>query len=177
MLLYRGQPTAAAVAAGRERMTPWLRAALASDANRSLALAQGRWFTDDLAIACWYADDAGTASEIVTLEVGDEIAEAFRLSNLRGPLACGLDPLAYSRDPEREFMLPRHIAGRARTLTGEVLFAGPSSIRPLTPGELAFMARETAALDAAITAALAERQPRSDFAARRAARQSAMASC
>lgn len=113
MILYRGQPTAEVRAQAAERMSSWLRAALEHPDRRGMMAAQGRWFTDDPEIARWYADDAIDASEIVCVEMEDDEAERHRLSNLDGPLPCGLDPLAFSRDPEREFMIPRDIALRA----------------------------------------------------------------
>ncbi len=116
MMLYRGQPTAAAREAARARMSEWMRAALATVTHADLLAAQGRWFTDDIEIARWYAADANAPGEVVALEIGDEIAEAFRVSGLQDGLACGLDPFRYSRDPEREFMLPLHIAARARVV-------------------------------------------------------------
>ena len=113
MLLYRGQPTAETQALTRARMSTWLRSALATVTHADMMLAMGRWFTDDLEIAQWYADDANGASEIVCVEISDDVAEAFRVSNLNEGLPGGLDPQRFSRDPEREFMLPPHITARA----------------------------------------------------------------
>lgn len=116
MILYRGQPTAQAREEARARMSEWMRAALATVTHADLLAAQGRWFTDDIDIARWYAADANEPGEVVALEIGDEIAEAFRVSALQDRLPCGLDPLRYSRDPDHEFMLPPHIAARARVV-------------------------------------------------------------
>jgi hypothetical protein len=116
MMLYRGQPTAEAREATRVRMSQWMRSALATVTHADMLVAQGRWFTDDIEIARWYAADANAPGEVLALEVGDEIAEAFRVSGLQDGLGCGLDPIHYSRDPEREFMLPPHIAARARVV-------------------------------------------------------------
>lgn len=113
MRLYRGQPTAAAREAAAARMSTWLRHALESPTQEPMVQASGRWFTDDLQIARWYAGDAVGDAEIVSVEVSEEVAEAFRVSGLRGRGTGILDPYAFSRDPEREFLLPRHIADRA----------------------------------------------------------------
>jgi len=115
MLLYRGQPTAAAIADAASRRSPWLADAMAARLGEPAGRAQGRWFTDDIAIARWYVEDAsavpGTA-EVVAIEVPDALAETFRVS--RTPETdCGLSPGRFSRDPEREFLLPREIADRA----------------------------------------------------------------
>ena len=113
MLLYRGQPTARAKQDAAWRLSPWIQDALESDDFKSIVHASGRWFTDDLEIARWYADDASGSSEIVCVEVSDYVAEVFRVSNIRSRLPCGCDPVRFSRDPEREFMLPLQIAARA----------------------------------------------------------------
>ncbi len=113
MILYRGQPTSAARVFARGRLSPWLRAALDLPETAPQKAVTGRWFTDKLEIARWYAADANGGAEIVRLELSDEVAEAFRVSRLTEPLPGGADPIAYSRDPEREFMLPAHIAARA----------------------------------------------------------------
>jgi hypothetical protein len=109
MRLYRGQPTQAAVEAAALRRPAWLAAEFERRRDEPMLRAAGRWFTDDPEIARWYADDANGASEIVTVEIDDAIAETFRVS-VTPVTTCGLTPGAFSRDPEREFLIPREIA-------------------------------------------------------------------
>lgn len=115
MKLYRGQPTASVREAAETRMQPWLREAIAGDALGSAIRATGRWFTDDIEIARWYVEDANGEAEIVSLEISDYVADAFRVSNMKAQ-PCGLDPARFSRDPEHEFMLPAHIVERASVI-------------------------------------------------------------
>ena len=119
MILYRGQPTPASVEAARARRQPWLADAIARHAHEPRMMVAGRWFTDDLEIARWYVSDCTDGDgEIVSLEIDDALAETFRVANT--PVTpCGLEPGRFSRDPDREFVLPKSIADRAVPLHSE----------------------------------------------------------
>lgn len=109
MMLYRGQSPARAASVAACRSNPRLRE---NAVVEGIVAASGRWFTDNLETARWYAE-GDTDAEIVCVEISDYVADAFRVSNIDRPLPCGCEPARFSRDPEREFILPRHIAARA----------------------------------------------------------------
>ena len=123
MRLYRGQPTTAAIADAASRRSPWLSDAMEARLGEPAGRAQGRWFTDDVAIARWYVEDVSTRpgmAEVVAIDVPDALTETFRVSNTP-ETDCGLSPGRFSRDPKREFLLPRDMADRAVPLeTSEV---------------------------------------------------------
>lgn len=108
-MLYRGQSPARAADVAACQSLDRLRD---NEVVQGIVAASGRWFTDDIETARWYAE-SDVDAEIVCVEISDYVADAFRVSNIDGPLSCGCDPMRFSRDPEREFMLPRHIAERA----------------------------------------------------------------
>lgn len=103
--LYRGQKTLTGKSVP-EWITQRLKETGASDA-------QGRWFTDDPEIAKWYQEDAGEGGHIVKVEVPKDVAE-------RAKVAGNPDLEKFSRDPEREFFVPKEIANQATPTQPEV---------------------------------------------------------
>jgi hypothetical protein len=68
----------------------------------------GRWFTNELEIAQWYADDAGDGGKILTVEVPEDVALSSWLPNQPKEVQ------RFSRDLQHEFFLPREWADRAQ---------------------------------------------------------------
>ena len=73
----------------------------------------GRWWTNKEEIADWYAKPGhgGPAAPRFFLDVPNEVAESYRVSNLKG------EPLKFSRDPENEFFLPRVMLDQAKPVS------------------------------------------------------------
>ena len=103
MLLYRGQQ-----AHPGSGLPDWI---VQSEAYRQQAAAADRWFTDELEIAQWYANDAGYG-DIVSVDVPDDVAIAAWLPNQ--PLGVK----RYSLDPTHEWFLPHEWAERASVKGG-----------------------------------------------------------
>jgi hypothetical protein len=70
----------------------------------------GRWFTNELEIAQWYADDAGDGGKILFVVVPNDVAESSWLPNQP------IEVQRFSRDLLHEFFLPREWADRAQSL-------------------------------------------------------------
>jgi hypothetical protein len=83
-----------------------------TDEYRNMKAAAGRWFADTIDEALWYRCDH-EAGHLVCVDVDDDLAEQFRVSNL--PLLPGGrsvpdNPAAWSLRPEFEFFLPGDLA-------------------------------------------------------------------
>src|SRR3990167_3847005 len=99
--LYRGH----VVPTGMEKPLPeWL---VQARQAAGLPLVEGRWFTDDLSIAKWYQNEAGERGTISYVDIPNDQLEAWRVSNV--PEAA-----RFSRDPQREFFIPRNLAGQSK---------------------------------------------------------------
>lgn len=61
----------------------------------------GRWFTDSAQDLYWYKQQCGPYATIKTLDLPDDVAEKFRMTNL--PL--GHEAQQYSFQPDREFFI------------------------------------------------------------------------
>ncbi|MDP3986748.1 MAG: hypothetical protein Q8P81_00810 [Nanoarchaeota archaeon] len=74
--------------------------------------ASGRWFTDDLSEAEHYLDNHCANGRIVFINVPEDVAERFKVSNMEDKGGKGIkdNPRAYSLRPEREYFLPADIA-------------------------------------------------------------------
>ena len=78
--------------------------------------ASGRWFTEDLEEARWYITNEYPKGKIVMLEIPKNIANRYRVSQLKKQGGKGVDenPFAFSQRPEEEYFLPRDIANQKK---------------------------------------------------------------
>jgi len=114
--LYRGE-----VRPGEASLPDWLKGSPELAAQQQAA---GRWFTDDLEQARWYARDAGPQGRLVFVDVPVEVADA-------GKVSANPEAARYSANPDREWFLPREYATRAEHLWNAV-----GDLKPvLTPRE------------------------------------------
>lgn len=107
MRLYRFQGSEAA-----RPVSAWV---TETDEYRNMMSATGRWFTDSLEEALWYACDHEEGF-VVHLDLDDDIAEQWRVSNLPrhpGGKTIADNPAEWSLRPEVEFFLPTEIASKA----------------------------------------------------------------
>lgn len=111
--LYRMRPAEGGIAP----VADWI---AESESYRNMLAARGRWFTDDLQEALWYAREH-PQGEIVFVDLPRAEAETFRVSRLAhldGAFdSCLHDrPAAFSARPDKEFFVSREIAVRAAPL-------------------------------------------------------------
>lgn len=100
MLLYRAQP----VPSGLRLRVP--------QDNQPATRAKGRWFTEDLEAAYRHLERIAGPSQIVCIEMADDVAESFRVATT--PVtACGLEPIHHSAAPMSDFLIPRFFAMQA----------------------------------------------------------------
>jgi hypothetical protein len=110
--LYRVEATPEQIA-GAE-ISPWVKE---SPEFKQAMEAGGRWFTDDPAEADWYLKNEYPEGRVVAVDVPVDEAEKFRVSNIpekEGGKNVEENPRAFSRRPEKEFFLPREMAGQAK---------------------------------------------------------------
>lgn len=104
MLLYRARTLAS-----RPRRNP------AFQGNGPEIRVQGRWFTSDLHAAIAHKETLEGASEIVSVEVPDAIADTFRVATTPRT-RCGLSPIDFSVSPETDYVLSMFIVVEAEAL-------------------------------------------------------------
>ena len=88
--------------------------------------AMGRWFASDPAMLTWYAEDVGEGFRIVSVEVDELRARAWRVDSISAALK-------FSRDPEHEYFVPRETAESAivdEIMRTRVLESLPSARTP-----------------------------------------------
>ena len=95
MVLYRGTTV------HRKPVPDWI------TISQSQRAAFGRWFTDELEIAQWYAGDAGDGGIILSVTVPNDVAESSWLPNQPREVQ------RFSRDLNHEFFIPRSWADKA----------------------------------------------------------------
>jgi hypothetical protein len=85
-------------------------------AERGILDAMDRWFVRYPSMLGFYAQDRWPHSELIAVDVPDEMVDAFRVSGFpRHSRDTRTDnPKAFSLDPENEFFLPRSTATSAR---------------------------------------------------------------
>ena len=107
--LYRGEEKEGS----GEGVPDWVKQDLAYQKSEQ---ARGRWFTDDLKEAEWYIKNEYPNGKIVVVDVPKEIADRYRVSQLRkvGGKTVEENPFAFSLRPEKEYFLPKHIANQKR---------------------------------------------------------------
>jgi len=113
--LYRVEATPEQIA--NAKISPW---AKESPEFKQAMEAGGRWFTDDPAEADWYLKNEYPEGRVVAVDVPVDEAEKFRVSNIpekEGGKNVEENPRAFSRRPEKEFFLPREMAGQAKPTT------------------------------------------------------------
>ena len=115
MLLYRAQN----IPTGRRIREP-----LGNEPENRIA---GRWFTDDLESAYQHLSSLTGPSQIICVEITDNVAESYRVSNMPHT-PCGLSPVLHSASPENDFVIPRFFASKAEEVetvaddeTGEIV--------------------------------------------------------
>lgn len=78
--------------------------------------ASGRWFVEDPSLLDFYVKDIGAdKAHIVSTQVKRSELEQHRVSKTTETIA-GKSPKSFSKDPDNEFFLPRHIASRAKPI-------------------------------------------------------------
>jgi len=113
--LYRVEATPEQSA--NAKISPW---AKESPEFKRTMESSGRWFTDDPAEADWYLKNEYPEGRVVAVDVPVDEAEKFRVSNIpekEGGKNIEENPRAFSRRPEKEFFLPREMAGQAKPTT------------------------------------------------------------
>jgi hypothetical protein len=109
--LYRAEATA------RASTPEWLQQAQEASGHTA---AEGRWFVADPMLLAWYTQDIGPDAKprVAYVDIPTDQAEAYRVSNSTeqiGPRRVR----SFSRDPEREFFLPRDIADKRQGLPAD----------------------------------------------------------
>jgi hypothetical protein len=100
MLLYRAQ----SVPSGQRIRSP-----LDNDPATRI---RGRWFTEDLEAAYRHESGLDGPTQIVCIELADDVAESFRVATT--PVTtCGLEPIHHSTAPVSDFVIPRFFAAQA----------------------------------------------------------------
>ena len=112
--LYRAEPSTK----DSSKVADWVRE---SEGYKNTLAATDRWFTDDIEEANWYLkNEYPDSGHLTYLDVPKSDVEQFRVSNIT-PTGSGKNvaenPAAYSRRPEKEFFLPRHIADKRTKLS------------------------------------------------------------
>ena len=115
--LYRGEEGASA-----EGIPSWLQS---SPEIKQTLEATGRWFTENLQDAKWYASDA-VQGVVKTIQVPSSIADLYRVSNLPEGSAAKLYPAAGMES--KEIFLPRDIASNARPLVEGIAVGGSAIV-------------------------------------------------
>jgi hypothetical protein len=104
--VYRGEGVA------QTPIPEWVRVGMQE--NGSLD-AQGRWWTPDLEIAKWYADDAGETGRILYQDIPTKVAEDYLVDKLSN------DIKRFSLDPTNELFLPKEYAGKGKELIDSII--------------------------------------------------------
>jgi hypothetical protein len=110
--LYRGQPGRSAY----REIPAWIRESATFQLQRT---AEGRWFTDNLDEALWYARECDDG-EVVFVDVAAAGIEQYRVSNIAvkpGGKDVIDNPRAFSKRPEFEFFLSAELAAQAVPFT------------------------------------------------------------
>lgn len=124
--LYRGE----SVSTGRTAIPDWIQ--LEQD-RLGITSARSRWFTDDPQIARWYLREAGfddpAKGRISFIDVPAAEVENYRATNFP-------EARRFSRDPEREFFVPKGLADQRQPMPGFALRGPtePAVRRPVEPG-------------------------------------------
>jgi len=130
MLLYRAQ----SMPSGRKIRSPL--------DNDPATRVRGRWFTDDLEAAYRHAASLEGPTQIVCIELADDVAETFRVATT--PVTpCGLEPIGHSVDPMSDFVIPRFFAARAEPIES-VADEDPCEIVEVDFGYVEFADRQAA---------------------------------
>jgi Predicted RNA methylase len=116
--LYRGSSTKSIP------LPPWLDADPKFQATKH---ATGRWWTDNLAIAKWYYDDAAPTAKIEYVDVPEAVAQQGRLRQQPPEIQ------RFSLDPDNEYFLPAPYAGRGAPLPASLIPATAQPPQPPTP--------------------------------------------
>lgn len=113
--LYRGESGSRVIA------PEWVRQ---GQQQMGITDAIGRWFTDDIENAAWYAQEAGESGRITYVDVPTSQVDALRVAN--NPTAA-----RFSRDPHREFFVPSDIAAASKPLDDAARGIGPGTFAPI----------------------------------------------
>jgi hypothetical protein len=116
--LYRAE----AAPTGR-RTPPWI---IEAQDRSGHSEAAGRWFTADQDALDWYVRDAGPRACVFSIDVPTADLETLRVSNSTEVIA-GRRISSFSRDPTREFFLPKSLVS-SRLRLHKPLTALPRSI-------------------------------------------------
>lgn len=93
MILYRART----IASRPQRNQPY-------QGNDAAIRVRGRWFTSRLELAIAHLATLEGPTEIIQIDVSDDIADTFRVSNTPNT-ACGLPVIDFSASPDTDYVL------------------------------------------------------------------------
>lgn len=101
-----------------EKPTPdWIKEGQAASGHTEAA---GRWFAlGDKEQLDWYRKDAGPGNKTHYVDIPTADLEKYRVSNSTETIGEGRSVKSFSRDPDKEFFVPRDIANRKQEYQGE----------------------------------------------------------
>ena len=95
--------------------------------------ATGRWFTDDIEEAKWYAKE-NPEGELLYTDIPLKDLEGYRVSNIK-ETSDGLRPKDFSARPEKELFVPKEIANKSKPFSHLEKIAYENEINDLTIAE------------------------------------------
>lgn len=130
-----------------------------ADASEGMKAARGRWFTDDPKSAQFYIRENDRGDQIHYIDVPASEADKYKVSNIpsKGNIYTPENPAAFSRNPTREFFLPKDLAKTKLRFQSKQKLAGEAAalrIALAAPRAGAFFGHELGRIMNTVTAPL-----------------------